>query len=127
MMRIDLNMVTSEGQALPLFDARVFNLPREEVVNYFVWRQQDATRNSINMLGQHYFSHKELQGMNTTNVQDMLMTVHDVNWNDVPVRFKRGQCAFRGWLDGSPVVDDQPPIFTKDRAYIEDRMNFEED
>jgi tRNA(His) 5'-end guanylyltransferase len=125
MMRIDLNMVTSEGQALPLFDARVFNLPVAEVVNYFIWRQQDATRNSINMLGQHYFSHRELQGMNVTNVQDMLMTVHDVNWNDVPVRFKRGQCVVPGCLTGKSVIDDQPPIFTQDREYVSSRMEFE--
>lgn len=111
----------------PLFDARVFNLPREEVTNYFIWRQQDATRNSINMLGQYYFSHKELQGKRINHVQDMLMKEHGVNWNDVPVRFKRGQCVVKGWMDGTPVIDDKPPVFTQDRDYVERRMNFDED
>ena len=43
-----------------MFDARCFNIPKEEVANCFIWRQQDATRNAIQMLGQTYFSHKEL-------------------------------------------------------------------
>ena len=42
------------------FDARCFNIPKEEVANYFYWRQLDATRNSIQMVGQANFSHKEL-------------------------------------------------------------------
>jgi len=95
------------------FDARVFNLPKEEVANYFVWRQQDATRNSINMLGQFYFSHKELQGKNTDQVQEMLFSKHDVNWNDIPTWQKRGYCSHAG------MIANEIPIFTKDRDYIE--------
>ena len=58
---------------IPLFDSRVFNLPKEEVVNMFVWRQQDASRNSVNMFARHFFSHKELHGKSTSQVMDMLM------------------------------------------------------
>lgn len=57
-----------------MFDARVFNIPREEVTNYFYWRQLDASRNSIQMAGQANFSHKELQYKSCNDIQDMLMT-----------------------------------------------------
>ena len=70
---VAMNLVTTEIQNIAVFDSRVFNIPKEEVTNYFVWRQQDTTRNSINMLGQYHFSHKELQHKNVSQVQDMLM------------------------------------------------------
>ena len=108
-------------EPLALFDARVFNLPKEEVTNYFIWRQQDATRNSINMLAQFYFSHKELQGKNVSQVQDMLMLEKGVNWNDVPTWAKRGYCAV------SSRKDDEIPIFTADRDYIERHLVTEEE
>ena len=103
-----------------LFDSRVFNVPKEEVVNYFVWRQQDATRNSINMLGQFYFSHKELQGKNVSQVQDMLWESYQQNWNDIDTWKKRGFCVTDN------VYDNKIPIFTKDRSYIERFMQAEE-
>lgn len=43
-----------------MFDSRVFTIPKEEVCNYFIWRQQDSTRNSIQSVGQANFSQKEL-------------------------------------------------------------------
>ena len=76
---------------LATFDCRIFNLPNQhEILNYFVWRQRDATRNSIQMAGQAYFSHKELYGKKTNEIQDMLFTQKGVNWNDYPEFFKRG-------------------------------------
>ena len=108
---------------LAQFDARVFNLPKEEVANYFVWRQQDATRNSINMLGQFHFSHKALHCKNVSQVQDMLMLEKGVNWNDQPTWAKRGSCVIPNpeTFDSSRafVSDANIPIFTKDRGYIE--------
>lgn len=109
-----------------LFDARVFNVPLSEVTNYFIWRQQDATRNSINMLGQSKFSHKELQGKTTSQVQDMLMEQHNINWNDIPTIFKRGSCIVSDF-DGESIsvrVDNEIPIFTQDRDYIEKHLQF---
>jgi tRNA(His) 5'-end guanylyltransferase len=105
---------------LALFDARVFNVPKEEVVNYFVWRQQDATRNSIQMLGQFYFSHKQMHGKNVSNIQDMLMESHQENWNDIDTWKKRGFCVTP---DG---YDKEIPIFTKDRNYVEQFLESEE-
>lgn len=111
-----------------LFDARVYNLPKEEVVNYFVWRQQDASRNSVQMLGHYHFSQKEMHGKNNSQVQDMLMLEKGVNWNDLPTWMKRGSCAFSdpSWSMCSSgmkyKVDDEIPIFTQDRNYVEQHL-----
>ena len=78
-----------------MFDARVFNIPREEVTNYFYWRQLDASRNSIQMVGQANFSHKELQHKSCNDIQGMLMTQKSINWNDLPTYQKRGSCVVR--------------------------------
>lgn len=77
---------------LPTFDARVFTMSDPvEVANYFLWRQKDATRNSIMMVGQSQFSHKELHGVNTNQVQDKLIAERGINWNDTPDGLKRGR------------------------------------
>lgn len=78
-----------------MFDARVFNIPKEEVTNYFYWRQLDASRNSIQMVGQANFSHKELQHKSCNDIQDMLMTQKNINWNDFPTYQKRGSCVVK--------------------------------
>ena len=78
----------------PMFDARVYNIPKEEVVNYFIWRQQDASRNSVQMLGRAYFSHRQLHSKSNSEVQDMLMAEHGVNWNDMETWQKRGSCVY---------------------------------
>ena len=104
------------------FDARAFNIPVSEVCNCLIWRQQDATRNSIQGLGQKYFSHKQLEGKNQNEIQDMLMVEKGVNWNDVATKFKRGSCCIKG--ENGWVIDNEIPIFTKDRGYIEERIIF---
>jgi tRNA(His) 5'-end guanylyltransferase len=118
-----------------MFDARCFNIPIDEVVNCFIWRQQDATRNAIQMLGQCNFSHKELHGKSCNMIQDMLMVQKGINFNDMPTAFKRGICCYRTTkeemtLDHStskfvPCIrsqwelDTEIPVFTQDRTYIE--------
>ena len=77
-----------------IFDARCFNIPKEEVTNLIYWRQLDASRNSVQMVGQAYFSQKELQDKSCSDIQDMLMT-KGVNWNDFPVYQRRGSCCVR--------------------------------
>jgi tRNA(His) 5'-end guanylyltransferase len=75
----------------PRFDCRVWNVPTlEEAANTILWREMDATKNSISMAAQHYFSHKKLQGKNGKEMQDMLMLEKNINWNDYPAFFKRG-------------------------------------
>lgn len=119
-----------------MFDARCFNIPKEEVTNYIYWRQLDATRNSIQMVGQANFSHKELYGKSCNQIQDMLMTQRKINWNDFPVYQKRGSCCIKerystvdlGTYTGSVdaftrthwIIDKEIPIFRgEDRNYID--------
>ena len=78
-----------------MFDCRCFNIPKEEVTNLIYWRQLDASRNSIQMVGQANFSHKELQNKSCNEIQDMLMTQKGINWNDLPIYQKRGSCCVR--------------------------------
>lgn len=108
-----------------VFDSRVFNLPQYEVINNLIWRQQDATRNSINSVAQSLFSHKELQGISSKDLQNKMLTERDVNWNDYPTHLKRGCCAIKD-SEGKWVLDINIPIFTEDRDYI-DRLVFLED
>lgn len=105
-----------------MFDARCFSIPASEVVNCFIWRQQDATRNAIQMLGQTYFSSKQLHEKNNEVIQEMLWQEHKVNFNDMPIEFKRGVCCFKTMNENgrsSWFIDKFCPIFTQDRDYIE--------
>lgn len=124
-------MQNNEMWETALFDSRVFNIPKEEVTNYFIWRQQDATRNSIQMYGRHFFSHKEMHGKNVSEVQDMLMAEHGKNWNDLDVWKRRGFCVVPNpnKYDSSHFAerDDNIPIFTQDREYVERFLEPEED
>ena len=135
-----------------MFDARCFNIPREEVTNLIYWRQLDATRNSIQMVGQANFSHKELQNKSCNDIQDMLMLQKGINWNDFPTHQQRGSCCVRKVVDittkdiceeqewGEPikktmvtahydwVIDTEIPIFKgKGREYIECLIQSEEE
>lgn len=78
-----------------MFDCRCFNIPKEEVTNLIYWRQLDASRNSIQMVGQANFSHKELQNKSCNDIQNMLMTQKGINWNDLPTYQKRGSCCIK--------------------------------
>ena len=112
-----------------MFDARCFNIPKEEVTNLIYWRQLDATRNSIQMVGQANFSHKELQNKSCDQIQDMLMTQKGINWNDIPSYQKHGSCCikeeyrFNDSLRSRWIIDNDIPIFKGDnRKYIEDMI-----
>lgn len=108
-----------------MFDARCFNIPKEEVTNALIYRQQDCTRNSIQMLGQSEFSQKELHGKNQSQIQDMLMLEHGINWNDLDTYKKRGSCCIKETFYNDGIehtvwnIDKNIPIFTQDRNYIE--------
>lgn len=108
------------------FDSRVFNIPESEVCNYFIWRQQDATRNSIELLGRQHFSQKELHKVNCKQIQDKLFTEKGVNWNDCPTFFKRGVCVYKDKEEANWKIDLEIPIFTQDRDFIEKHLEIEE-
>ncbi len=110
-----------------MFDARCFNIPKEEVANLLYWRQLDATRNSIQAVGQKYFSNKQLHGKSCNAIQDMLLTQRDVNWNDYTIPEKRGSCcikdSYSNWF-----IDKEIPIFKNEgRNYIERLIYFDEE
>lgn len=119
--------LTTYFQALhkATFDARAFILPPNEVCNYFIWRQQDATRNSIQMVAQSLYSHKELQGKNCDELQEMIFQ-KGINWNNYQPWQKRGICLIKETVDNDSEnarriwkPDYDTPIFTQDRNYIE--------
>ena len=65
-----------------VFDARAFNIPKEEVSNYFLWRARDWHRNSINMYAREFFTNKELQNLNTYTIQ-CLLAGEGHPWGDI--------------------------------------------
>ena len=124
---------------LAMFDSRVFTIPDVvEVGNYLVWRQADATRNSISMAAQANFSHRQLQHKSGGEMQEMLWSQRGINWNDYDPRFKRGTVIVpqvstqpMSYVDkrsGDTVhldaverrawIADGAPIFTRDKALL---------
>lgn len=77
-----------------LFDSRCFNIPKEEVNNYFIWRQKDWERNSLQMLCRAHFTHKELCGKNKSSMHEMLYNIN-INWGDLEPKWKNGVTVFR--------------------------------
>lgn len=106
------------------FDARCFNIPKEEVTNLIYWRQLDATRNSIQMVGQANFSHDELQNKTCDMIQDMLMTKYGINWNNFTVPCKRGTACIRVGAKVTENIKREPQPFGEDKittTIIEER------
>jgi len=113
------------------FDARAFVLPDlSEVTNYLIWRQQDATRNSVSMAAHAEFSHKSLHGVNSNGMIDRLREAGKP-WEETATHFKRGavckpvKVMKKVEFNGLTVerrewqIDIEPPVFTADRTYIE--------
>lgn len=106
-----------------MFDARVFNIPKEEVVNCIYWRQLDAARNSVQMVGQANFSHRELQGKSCNIIQEMLHEQKGINWNDYPTEWKRGVC----WTKEKGLDYEMPMLKGEDRKYLENLVHYQEE
>jgi len=77
-----------------VFDARVFNLPKKEVCNYFIWRQLDWVRNSVHMLARAHFSQKQLNGKKRDDMINMLFG-KGVHWIDLESKWRNGTFVFR--------------------------------
>ena len=113
------------------FDSRAFVVPDlNEVTNYLIWRQQDATRNSVSMAAQAQFSHKSLHGVGSRGMIDRLREAGKP-WEATPTHFKRGTVC-RPVKVFKPVpatgltverrewqFDMEPPIFAAEREYVE--------
>ena len=95
-----------------MFDARCFNIPKEEVTNLVYWRQLDAMRNSVLMVGQSKYSHRQLQGASCKVIKEMLRQ-DNYDWDKLPIYQQRGVCCYKtedeGWyLDFKmPVLKDE--------------------
>lgn len=129
-----------------MFDARCFNIPKEEVANLIYWRQLDAMRNSIQMVGQANFSHKELQNKSCNDIKEMLLKEKEIDWNSFPEDCKRGSACIKTppkekvvevlTVAGKPLravincsswfVDKHMPILKEDWNYINKYIYVEE-
>ena len=114
-----------------MFDARCFNIPKEEVTNYFYWRQLDAIRNSIQMVGQAHFPHNILQYKTCEDIKDMLYVKDEIVWELLPTYKQRGICCikqdyiYENILRKQWVIDNNIPLFKEEgRDYIEVLVNY---
>ncbi len=98
------------------FDSRAFNLPVDEVANYFIWRQKDWIRNSVAMLAQSHFSANQLLNKEQSDMHEMLHQ-KDINWAELLDRFKNGVFVFKTQEAGIATRDNA--IFTEDRFIVE--------
>ena len=143
---------------LAQFDSRVFTIPEDDVTNYFVARQQDWSRNSVQMLARSYYSHKQCDNKNNSQLQEMIH-LHGDNWNDLPTHLKRGRCIVKEQQEtpcsvckgigidyphssddetclvcrgvgkvirSQWIIDNETPIFSQDRDYIEKYLEKDE-
>lgn len=111
-----------------VFDARVFIIPDfREVSNYFIWRQQDCTRNSVSMAASANYDHQDLEGKSSDEKQEMLFQ-KGINWNDYKTKYKRGVIIKRHMyeiegLGNEPAIRSkwvpvETPIFTQDKEFL---------
>ena len=114
-----------------MFDARCFNIPKEEVTNYFYWWQLDAIRNSIQMVGQAHFPHNILQYKTCEDIKDMLYVKNEIVWELLPTDKPRGSCCikqdyiYENILRKQWVIDNNIPLFKEEgRDYIEVLVNY---
>jgi len=114
-------------QKLAVFDSRVFTVPcRTEVENYFIWRQQDTVRNSISSVAQSMFSQKELHGVSTKEMQELIFKKSGVNWNNYNAFCKRGRLITKKLITANDPdqlrthwVVSEPVIFSKEREQLQ--------
>ena len=116
------------------FDSRVFNVPLHEVSNVFLWRQQDAMRNSVSSYARTYFSDKEMFGKSTSQLKQMVID-KGFPWEGINHEYKMGRVVLKENTEkefinpitkeaitairGDWVVDNKIPLFSADRDYIE--------
>lgn len=111
-----VNYTPQNPDSLAFFDARCFTLPSfTETMNYLRWRQKDAVKNSISMVAQSLYSHKELHKKNSSDKQEMIFQKGQ-NWNDYPAEQKRGSVAVRRPFTA---IADDGDTYSRNRWEIE--------
>lgn len=107
---------------MAMFDSRCFNIPVEEVTNLIYWRQLDAIRNSIQMVGQTVFSQKQLQGEGCADIKEMLKE-KGIIWEDYPIAAQRGSACIK--IDGEWIIDNYMPILKgESREYLDKYVRY---
>ena len=107
------------GGAMATFDARVLLISqRSEVEQYFIWRQLDASANSLNQLAAAHYSHAELIGKSTAEKHELLYA-KGINWAAQRADFKRGRVVKRTSAGGTWEVDREPTVFQRERGYLD--------
>lgn len=127
-------LVELSNLKLAEFDARVFTISsKAEVANCFIWRQQDCVRNSILTVAQSLYGHKEMEGKNTSELQEIIFQKGQ-NWNDYAPKYKRGRFIFKqefeidndNYLSKPAIrshwIADECPIFTQDMKFLYDKI-----
>lgn len=124
-----LKRVGAEDMKWAEFDSRVFQIPQKiEIENYFIWRQQDTTRNSISSVAQSLYSHKELNGKKSDELQEMIFQ-KGINWNDFEPKCKRGRMIIKETYEKEPKtmrsrwISIEVPIFTQERNFLNERIS----
>ncbi len=123
-----------EGIRPAIFDCRAFVVPEADVCNYFLWRQQDALRNSVQMLARSLYSHKQLENVNVHELKDMC-AAKGTPWDSIALRWQRGCCVRRGQTEPhfmghtkeSVIRDFAIPLFNENRENINDLLKLEEE
>lgn len=136
-----------EGNApLAYFDARVFVVPTwRECINVLIWRQNDATKNSISSATYYEVAakigkkttRKKMHGLNQKQQQELLFQEVGINWNDYPTKFKRGigcykvskEMALNGniFMRSSWELDEELPVFTREQEFLRNILGIEEE
>lgn len=129
-----------DGIRIVQFDCRVCILPKDEISNYFYWRQSDASRNSIQSLARSLYSHKECTNKNCNQLKEMC-SKKSVNWEDLSNDLKYGRCVIKKEIKSKIIhpiskkeieinksewqIDNNIPIFYEDRNYTEQYLKDE--
>lgn len=107
------------GDKIAAFDSRVLVISqRAEVAKYFLWRQMDASANSLNMLASSHYPHAELAGKSNAEKHEMLFA-KGVNWAKQAADFKRGRVVRRAAGGDGWETDLSIPVFNRDTAYLD--------
>jgi tRNA(His) 5'-end guanylyltransferase len=101
-----------------LFDCRVFVIPREDVVNYFIWRQRDWETNSVQMVARYFYSHKALENKSCSEMKEMIKKAGE-DWDKFSGWEKRGRVITRVAGHTAWAVDDNLPRFEEKRVYVD--------
>jgi len=135
---LDVGEASAGSIRRAVFDGRAFVLPEHDVANYFLWRQQDAVRNSVQMLARSHFSHKECDGK-SCEMMKVMLSEKNVKWDDLPGGLRKGRVAVKRPEEHVINVNGEPrkimrsawsvepaPMFSQNRNFF-DRMLATED